>query len=332
MSRRTLSLAALLLGAFTAAGAVPPPWAYGFHEEAALGVPLSAPPTLGRGNTAPNDPTLYGLPGSKLHFTRAQIGSLFAPADWYPEDHPVMPEVVAHGRQPSVVACALCHHPNGKGRPENSSLAGLPTAYFVEQINSFRNDERKTSDARKYNTSYMATIAKGLTDDEIRQAAEYYGSMKFGPWVTVLETDTVPRTTTSVGLFLPFENGEREPIGRRVVEVPQNVQSVEILRSPRVGFIAYAPIGSIEKGKILVTADVQGRVPCARCHGEDLQGMGNIPGIAGRSPSYLVRQMFDMKSGHRTGPGVEPMKPILANLDEDDLLAIAAYVASRSPR
>jgi cytochrome c553 len=330
---KLLSLVAMcLLPALVTAADVPPAWAYGFHEPAAAKAALGPPPALADRKPPPSDPAMRGLPGSTLQFTRAQIGDLFSPVDWYPADHPAMPEIVAHGRPPNVAACASCHYPNGQGRPENAAVAGLPTAYFVEQMSSFRHDERQTSDPRKYNTAYMAAFAKGLTDEEVRQAAEYFSALKFGPWISVIETDTVPQTTTSIGLFLPVPSGAREPIGRRIIEVPQDVEAVEVLRSPRVGFIAYAPVGSLKKGAALVRAEGgKGRVQCAQCHGPDLRGLANVPGIAGRSPSYLMRQLFDMKSGHRTNSGAEPMRPVLAALDENDLLAVVAYVASLSP-
>src|SRR5262245_12658466 len=90
----------------------PPPWAYGFTAPPPPGTPL-APPNPAQVNDAV---TLHTLPGSKLSFTRAQIADRYGPADWFPEDHPVMPEIVARGRvtaQPQIYACSLCHYPNG---------------------------------------------------------------------------------------------------------------------------------------------------------------------------------------------------------------------------
>jgi cytochrome c553 len=306
----------------------PPPWAYGFQTPLP---PMTAPAAAPAAVQNP-DPTLYGVPGAKEKFTRAQIGNRFGPADWFPGDHPVMPDVVARGRQPDVIACSLCHYPNGKGRPENAPIVGLPEAYFIAQLNHFRNDERKTTDLRKTNTGLMATIAKGMTEDEMKAAAAYFGSMKFTPWIKVVETDTVPKTTTSVGMFLPIAGADMEPIGQRIIEVPEDVEAVERLRNPRVGFIAYVPRGSLKKGEALVlTGGGKSPLPCGACHGPDLKGMLNIPAIAGRSPSYMVRQMVDIKTGHRVGPGTELMKPILANLTDEDMLAIAAYTASLAP-
>ena len=193
------------------------------------------------------------LPGSTLEFTRAQISDGFGPADWYPGDHPKMPDVVAHGKRPDVRACSLCHYPNGKGRPENAGVAGLPTSYFIQQMNDFRSDNRKSAEPRKANTNVMITIAKGMTEDEIKAAAEYFGSMKWTPWIKVVETNTVPKTRIAGGMYLTLEGNEKEPLGQRIIETPEDAEGTEVLRNPRSGFIAYVPVGSIKKGEALVT-------------------------------------------------------------------------------
>lgn len=332
--KRPACLLSLLLLALTGVSAdTPPPWAYGFKEPAPAGwtppppAPAAAPST---------DPMLLSLPGTDRRFTKADIRNNFGPADWYPGDHPAMPEIVAHGRAPAIWACARCHYPNGKGRPENAGIAGLPVEYFIEQLQAFRNGERVTSDPRKPNTKMMVDYAKAMTDEEIRAAAEYFGSMKWTPWIRVVETERVPQTTSSGGMYLPVKGGADELLGDRIIEVPEDIEAVELLRSPRVGFIAYVPVGSIKRGEMLVTTGGGKTVACVTCHGPDLRGMtlpevGVMPGLAGRSPSYLVRQMFDMKTGQRHGKRVELMKPIVVNLTNDDLLAIAAYLASRTP-
>ncbi len=70
---------------------------------------------------------------------------------------------------------------------------------------------------------------------------------------------------------------------------------------------------------------------CAVCHGADLKGMGPVPGLAGRSPSYLARQLYDMQQRARKGVWTELMMPVVANLTSDDLIAIGAYTASLAP-
>ena len=303
----------------------PPAWAYGTPPgPAPAGNPPAAP------QAAP-DPSLKRLPASSLEFTRAQISDQFGPADWYPGDHPTMPDVVAHGKKPDARACGLCHYPNGKGRSENAGVAGLPVSYFLQQLNDFRSGNRKSAEPRKANTNIMIAIAKALNEDEMKAAAEYFGSMKWTPWVKVVETETVPKTRIQGGLFLKLEGDEKEPLGQRIIEVPENTEHTEILRDPHSGFIAYAPVGSIKKGEALVTTGGGKTTRCGVCHGGDLKGLGPVPGIAGRSPSYLVRQMYDIQQGARKGTWSELMKPVVAALSEEDLLNIAAYASSRVP-
>ena len=100
----------------------------------------------------------------------------------------------------------------------------------------------------------------------------------------------------------------------------------------RLQGIAYVPVGSIAKGEALVTTGGNGKtLPCGKCHGNDLRGLGPIPGIAGRSPSYLTRQTYDMKYGARAGLGSKMMTSVVAELKEEDVDALAVYVASLKP-
>ena len=70
-------------------------------------------------------------------------------------------------------------------------------------------------------------------------------------------------------------------------------------------------------------------VACAACHGEGLKGMGEVPRLAGIQPLYLARQLFDMRHGRSAGKAAELMKPVVANLTNADMMAIAAYTASK---
>jgi cytochrome c553 len=305
--------------------APPPPWAYGFDappEPSATVAPLGAP--------EPDDGALRRLPGSSFSFTLSQIRDSYGPADWYPGDHPQMPEIVAHGHKPDVRACSFCHYPNGKGRPENAGIAGLPYDYILQEMADFKNGARKSADPRKPNTHFMIDFARAMTDDETKAAARYFSSMKWTPWIKVVETETVPKTHIAGGMFLRLEGGATEPIGQRIIETPVNAEETEQLRDARSGFIAYVPVGSIKKGEALVMKGGGGKTTqCTICHAADLQGLGPVPGLAGRSPSYLVRQLYDIQHGSRSGIWTSLMRPVIANLSTDDMLAIAAYLASR---
>ena len=238
--------------------------------------------------------------------------------------------------------CAFCHMPNGKGRPENAPVAGLPTAYFIRQMQDFRNGLRGSAEPRKANTLLMIALATAMTDAEIKESAEYFSAMPWTPWIRVVETERVPRTRIVTNMFVPIEAERTELLAGRIIEVPEKVEDTELLRNPHAGFIAYVPIGSVRKGEVLVATGgatiaegkpVPGKtIACGTCHGPDLKGVAEVPGIAGRSPSYLARQLYDMQQGTRKSPLSQLMQPVVANLTGDDLVAIAAYVSSLAPQ
>ena len=303
----------------------PPPWAYP--------VGPGAPPPQEGG--APKR-----LPGSNAAFTEMQVRDAFNVADWHPDDHPPMPEIVVHGRKPDVRGCGYCHLPNGQGRPENSSLAGLPAAYIAQQMADYKNGARKSAEPKMGPPAAMLAIGQAATEAEVKAAAEYFSSLKLKPWIRVVESKTVPKTRVEGGMLIAADPGGTEPVGQRIIEMPENLERTE-LRDPKSGFVAYVPAGSIKKGEELVTTGgakvVAGKIvagktiQCGICHGPDLKGLGNVPGIAGRSPSYTIRQLYDMQHGARAGLGAEQMKAVVAHLSEEDMVAIAAYTASRVP-
>jgi cytochrome c553 len=91
-------------------------------------------------------------------------------------------------------------------------------------------------------------------------------------------------------------------------------------------------MGSVAKGAALVSTGGAGKtLPCAICHGPDLKGLGGLPSIAGRSPSYVVRQLYDIQNSARAGTATQLMKGPVANLTVEDMVSIAAYLASLTP-
>jgi cytochrome c553 len=317
-----------------------PPWPYGYFGPA---LPAETAPVCSDQRLAvscarpaapvPDDGVLRRLPGTERTFTRNQAHFDYGPADWYPGDHPQMPSVVANGREKDGVrACALCHYPNGKGKMENAHVAGLTEGYILRQLADFKRGARRSADPRKANTNEMIAIARSLTDAEARAAAAYFASMPWTRWVTVIEADQAPKVrATENGLFLPVDGAGTEPLGQRIIEVPENPDRTNVTRDPRSGFVAYVPRGSIAKGETLVTTGAGKTIQCAICHGADLQGLGNVPGIGGRTASYTARQLYDFKAGTRNGADAPLMKPVVARLTDDDILAITAYLSSRVP-
>ena len=295
----------------------PPAWAYPFN-----------PPDY---KPAPDDGLLRRVPGSTVSYPLSQTRNLYFAPDWHPEDHPPMPAIVARGRMPGAQACGVCHRATGQGGPENANITGLPFDYIVQQLRDYRVGTRSTAMPQRLPQKLMIATAKNLTDDEITEAAAYYSALKPRRNIRVIETDTVPKPVVANWTWVDHKTGAREPIGKRIVEVPEHLEDFE-LRDARATFIAYVPPGSLKRGEALVTGKLPNLVlACASCHGADLKGMTIAPPIAGRSASYATRQLYEFKAGLRTGSNAALMKPVLEKLDEDDLLAIVAYLASLVP-
>jgi cytochrome c553 len=298
--------------------ASPPAWAF----------PVN-PPRL----AAPKDDgKMHTLPGSTKSFAFKELRDRFAPPDWYPDDHPAMPPLAAHGAQPGAGACGFCHLPTGFGRPENANLAGLPADYIIKQVQDFKSGARKTSLPNRIPPKLMMELAvQAATEPGLAEAAKYFESMKPKPMTKVVETDTAPKTEVNGRILKKADEGGTEPIGERIVEVPDDFERFEE-RDGRLMFTAYVPPGSLKKGEELVATGGNGKtIACGVCHGADLKGVAFVPPIAGRSPSYLARQMYDIQSGARHGDGAALMKAVVAKLTNADLVAIAAYVASQAP-
>jgi cytochrome c553 len=269
------------------------------------------------------------VPGSRAVYSDAQVADLFVVPDWHPGEHPPAPEVVTHGRPPDVYPCGHCHRITGPGGPENARLAGLPAAYILQQLDDYRHGLRTTAVANRVPQTYMIRIAKALTPQEMTAAAQYFSALGQKDTIRVVETAEVPRTQVA-GWRLQAEAGAaREAIGHRIIEVPDVPEDFES-RDTHATFTAYVPPGSLARGKVLATSGGNSMpVACIVCHGAGLRGLGIAPPIAGRSPSYLMRQLYEIQSGIRAGANVAPMKVAIAALSADDLIAVAAWAASQ---
>ena len=313
----TLTACGLVLGATAfAAGEPLPAWAYPWAPEIKLPV---------------DDGVARRVPGSAATYSLTQINDLFAAVVWHPADHPALPGVVAQGRTPDLRACGSCHRADGSGGPENASLAGLSAAYITQQLLDYKSGARKFSGPQRSPSVFMVAIAKAMTDEGIRVAADYFSSLKLKPVYTVVEAATVPKTYVNRNFATRSPGNETEAMSQRIVEIPVDEHQFEH-RDPRSKFIAYVQPGSIAKGEALVKTGGSGTtLACATCHGADLKGVGPIPGIAGRSPSYVVRQLYDIQQGTRAGALSVLMKPVVEKLTGDDMNAIAAFLASQQP-
>ncbi|HXJ02224.1 MAG TPA: c-type cytochrome [Micropepsaceae bacterium] len=264
-------------------------------------------------------------PGSAKEYEAAKIAGNANPPDWFPDEHPAAPRVVAGGEGVRF-ACGSCHLMSGQSHSEAADIAGQPAAYLMRQMAYYKAGARK-DDAR------MGPIAKTTSEEDIRQAAEYFASLKPSVWVKVIETATPPKTfIATAGRHRQLHpDGGTEPIGHRILEIPADPFRTEI-RDPHSGFIAYVPPGSIARGEALVKSGGAGKtMQCTTCHGETLKGKGEVPRLAGQQPLYIARQLFDMRYGSSAGEAAAPMKPVVANLTEDDIIAISSYLGSLSP-
>lgn len=180
-------------------------------------------------------------------------------------------------------------------------------------------------------TAFMIGSETKASPQEIQAAAHYFSSLKPKPWIRVVETKTVAKTHVADWMLVSANGAGVESIGQRIIETPENLERTE-LRDDTSGFIAYVPVGSIKKGESLVkTGDSGKTLQCATCHGADLKGLDNVPSIAGRSPSYVVRQLYAIQHGARAGVAAELMKLPVAKLSVSDMMSIAAYTASLQP-
>ena len=270
------------------------------------------------------EPTPKNLPGSAKAYTPAQIDDLSNPPDWFPDEHAPAPSIVQKGHG-GALACGACHLMSGEGHPESAGLTGFSAEYIVRQMADFKSGARK--DAARMNA-----IAKELSDEESRQASDWFAKLKPTMWTKVTEAAMVPKTFVGQGRMRFVQpGGEMEPIGNRIITVPQD-QTKARLRDPHSGFIAYAPVGSIAKGKALVETGGSGKtIACSICHGDALKGLGNVPRLAGLHPIYIARQLYLFKDGARNGGDAQLMKKPVAQLTDADILTISAYLGSLAP-
>jgi cytochrome c553 len=303
--------------------------AAGFGAESAL---QWAYPVAPQGLPAVDNTVKKTVTGAenKLSLTQAEINNQFGPPDWFPSQHPAMPSAVSGGKKPDQLACMLCHLPNGGGHPESASVAGLSASYIQEQMKAFRDGDRQNN-----RSPIMQRIAKAISAEDEKQAAEYFASIK-GPqlkWIRVVEAANAPKNHVGEGgmRFHDKEGGTIPIAANMIYEVPENDEGAEN-RDQRYGFVDYVPMGSIKKGETLATTGANGKtVQCSICHGEGFKGLGDVPRIAGRSAYYLIRQLNDIKIGARKGNAVALMQPVVKNLSDEDIVNLAAYMASRDP-
>jgi cytochrome c553 len=272
-----------------------------------------APPDL----PPPDNKELRTAKGSTsgLKLTVVQINDEHATPDWFPNEHPPLPEIVAHGRGPHIPACIMCHLPNGTGHPESANIAALTPNYIVEQMHAFRDGNRTG-----IRTVRMVEMAKEITEDELKQAALYFSSIKpeHQKWARVVESATAPKNHVGPGgKRILDKSGGSVPIAANMIYEIAEDEEGALNRDQHYGAIDYVPPGSIAKGEALATTGGNGKtVACAICHGPDLKGLADVPRLAGRPAYYTIRQLNDIKTGARKGASVALMQAVVARLSE----------------
>ena len=237
---------------------------------------------------------------------------------------PKMPEVVAKGKP---LPCMQCHLANGGSHPESAAIAGMPVNYIIEQVHAFRDGQRK--DVR---TGRMVQAAKIATEEEIKEAAQYYSAI--GPdrqkWVRTVVGDEVPKGPIQFGgggFRYHAKDGGMEPLPpNMIVETADKDELVRARDQIDGGFVQYVHADDLALGE-KVAADGK----CGTCHGADFKGKGDVPRLANQHAVYLIRQLKDMQIGARTDKNVSVMKPIVDKMSDKEIVAVAAYLGSKMP-
>ncbi|MFL5620682.1 MAG: c-type cytochrome [Gemmatimonadaceae bacterium] len=306
------------------------------HSGATFEIPAWAFPVLGTATapsaTGTDTSVVATTPTSQAKFSVGRTRDRFDVADWNPETHRTAPPIVMHGRKPAVMACGFCHLADGRGRPENAMVAGMPVDYFVQQVKDMRSRARHTASPVPFPSSVaMQAIADSVTDAEVLEAARYFAKVRARRASRVVESDSVPRFMPLNGLSTVLAGNEHEALGDRLVEVALDLRRHE-LHDPMAEYVAYVPRGSLARGHALAVGDARRGVKgCTSCHGADLRGVKLVPPLAGRSPSYLLRQLIAFRTGARAGATSAPMREMAATLSLQDMVAAAAYAGSRAP-
>jgi cytochrome c553 len=237
---------------------------------------------------------------------------------------PAMPLAVATGKP---LPCLQCHLANGGSHPESAAISGLTANYIIEQVHAFRDGER--ADVR---TGRMVQVAKLISEKDLKEAAEYYAAI--GPdrqkWVKTVVGDDVPKGPAPFGgggFRYHAKEGGTEPLPQgMVVEVAENDDLVRARDQIDGGFVQYVRADDLALGE-----KVAAEGACTTCHGADYKGAGDVPRLAGQHSVYLIRQLKDMQTGARKDKNVALMKPIVEKLSDREIVAVSAYLASKSP-
>jgi cytochrome c553 len=289
--------------------------------------PLPQWPFPGLGEAAPPgkpDATkIVRLAGSAVAFHEADFHGMARAIDWFPSSHPPAPDSVLRQRGADATPCGYCHLADGRGRPENARLQGLPAYYIVEQVTAFANGTRRAASADDGPAHYMAKVARAVSASDLQAAASYFSRFEPQSQTRVVEAAAIPAAVAWRFVYR-FDPSRREALGQRIVEGPDDPAHFE-LRDPDTSYVAYVPVGAIARGQAIAEKGAAGGPACESCHGKALAG------IAGASPSYLARQLMGFRAKTRNDAGAAPMQAVAAGLTDAQIIDAAAYAGSRRP-
>lgn len=92
-------------------------------------------------------------------------------------------------------------------------------------------------------------------------------------------------------------------------------------------FILLAPGASVEAGDISA-AEAMYADACAQCHGQAARGMASFPSLAGKNAEYISTRLMQYRAGETVGPNSALMKPVAADLSDDDIANLAAFIST----
>lgn len=67
---------------------------------------------------------------------------------------------------------------------------------------------------------------------------------------------------------------------------------------------------------------------CASCHGPSGKGMASFPALAGKDADYIASRLKTYRAGEKVGPNTPLMMPHAAELSDDQIAGLAAYVST----
>ena len=194
------------------------------------------------GSLPAESPEPKSVEGSTKKYTPKEIDDLLNPPDWFPEAHKPAPSIVVKGRG-GALACGSCHLMSGLGHPESGDLSGFTADYLVQQMADFKAGTRK-------DYARMNGISKEVSEEESRQAAEWFASLPRKQWSRVVEAAMVPKTFVGQGRmrFADPKDKGMEPIGNRIITLPEDQEKAR-LRDPQIGLCVLRAAGERGQGQ-----------------------------------------------------------------------------------